>query len=1042
MLKVKKCLINLNYGQMKNKSSFKWKGLLFTYMWIVTLGMFAQNMTVTGTVTDESGMTVIGATVVVSGDAVRGSITDADGKYTLANVPSDGILVFSYVGMQSQSVRVNGRTTVNVVMLSDTELLEEVVVVGYGSQKKVHLTGSVSTIDMTKEATSRPITNLSNGLAGLSPGLYVRSATNDPGSNANLQLRGQGTLNNSSPLIIVDGVESNINSVAPQDVANISVLKDAAASSIYGSRAANGVILITTKQGETGKISIDYHGYYSGQSLPKRIPLVNRSYEYMEFINEAAGNSNLSKPYSAENIQKWKEAYEQGADPLLWPNSDWNDQFQTANTFNHSLSVSGGTEKVKSFLSVNYDKSPGIIENTGYTKTSIRSNSQIQATSWLNLGMNLSGYISEKDRGSTNLSSLFTNSIISTPTNVLRSPDGRYGGTNNSEDNQAMASPLWYVNSIGGDNKTHLFSSRFNVLMTPVKGLTVKGSYNYDFQAAKVVTLNNQIDRWNFQNNTLLVSGQQGDNLSVGNSESRNARNFMDGTIEYENTVLDKLYFKAMVGGSQEQYVKESTGATKIGLIDGNLTQIDAANGAASASGTLADWAMRSFFGRLNFIWDDKYMLEASLRRDGSSRFLPNKRWGNFPSVSFGWRLSEESFMATLRESWLDNLKLRVSYGALGNNSVGNYDVYPVLTLGNYVLNNALATGFYQGAIANTNLSWESTHVTNFGVDFTLFNKFTGMVEIYSKLTKDILIDLPAPYAHGMATLPKQNSAKVENKGIELSLGYNGKIGQDFSYNLSGNFTYNKNNVTKFKGDEYSLSGTNMIVEGKPINIQYLLRVDRIIETQADLDLVQNYINNAPEGVNPFPYGVPQLGDLLYKDTNGDGIINDDDRETIGHGLNPRYMFGFSAGANYKGFDFSILLQGVAGLKEHYLHDGYFTPVLRHSINVSRTITDGRWYEGRTTPAEFPRLLMSDTRNTKPSDFWLSNKSFLKIRNIQLGYTLPKHTLSKIEISRLRLYVGLENFFTFTNYRGYDPEITGINYPTMKQIVGGVNISF
>lgn len=1033
---------------MKNKNLFKWRGLLFTYMWIVSLGVFAQNITVTGTVTDESGLAIIGATIIVSSDATRGSITDTNGKYTLSNVPSDGILEFSYVGMKSQTVKVNGRATINVIMLSDTELLEEVVVVGYGSQKKVHLTGSVSTVDMAKEATSRPITNLSTGLAGLSSGLYVRSATNDPGSNATLQLRGQGTLNNSAPLIIVDGVESNINNVSPQDVANISVLKDAAASSIYGSRAANGVILITTKQGETGKISIDYHGYYSAQSLPKRIPIVNKSYEYMEFINEAASNSNLSKPYSDENIKKWKEAYEEGADPLLWPNSDWNDQFRTANTFNHSLSVSGGTDKVKSFLSVNYDSSPGIIENTGYDKISIRSNSQIQATSWLSLGMNLSGYISDKDRGSANLSSLFTNSIIATPTVVHRSPDGRYGGTNNSEDNQAAASPLWYVNYYRGDNKTHFLASRFNLLMTPLKGLTVKGSYNYDFQVAKVTTIPSQIDRWNFQNNTILVSGQLGSNMSVSNSESRNARNFMDGTVEYENTVLDRLYFKVLVGGSQEQYVSESTGVSKLGLIDENLTQINAANGDASASGTLSDWAMRSYFGRFNFVWDDRYMFEANLRRDGSSRFLPQKRWGSFPSVSFGWRLSEEPFMKTWRESWLDNLKLRLSYGSLGNNSVGNYDVYPVLTLGNYVLNNNLSTGFYQAAFANSNLSWESTYVTNIGIDFGLFNKLSGSIDLYNKLTKDILIDLPAPYAHGTATIPKQNSAQVENKGIELTLGYNGKIGKDFSYSLSGNFTYNQNEVIKFKGDEYTLSGTNMIVEGKPINIQYLLKVDRIVETQADLDLIQKMIDNAPVNettgakVNPFPYGRPQLGDFLYKDLNGDGIINDDDRETVGDGLNPKFMYGFSFGANYKGFDFSVLLQGVAGIKEHYLADGYFTPVLRHSINVSQIIADGRWYEGRTTPSEYPRFLMSDSRNTKASDFWLQDKSYLKIRNIQLGYTLPKDILSKLEVSRLRFYVGLENFFTFTSYKGLDPEVSGVNYPTMKQVVGGINLSF
>lgn len=1031
---------------MKSKSSFKWKGLLFIYMWIVTLGVFAQNITVTGTVTDESGMTVIGATVIVSGDAMRGSITDTDGKYTLANVPSDGILVFSYVGMQSQSVRVNGRTTVNVVMLSDTELLEEVVVVGYGSQKKVNLTGAVSSIDIGKVAESRPITNLSAGLAGLAPGLYVRSSNNDPGSNAALMIRGQGTLNNSSPLVIIDGVEGDISRVSPQDIENISVLKDAASASIYGSRAANGVILITTKQGKSGKISINYDAYYAAQKIGHLMPFVNNSVEWMELINEAAKNSKQAQVYSDENIKTWKE--HANDDPILWPNSSWNDgAFRTANTANHNISASGGTDKLSSFVSFNYANNPGIIENTAYSRYSIRANNKLQITPWLNIGMNLNGILTDKDRGSSNLSGMFTNSILAIPTVTVKHPDGRLGGTQNVEDNQVARSVLAYMRNISGTNKSHVFNGRFTASLNPVKGLFIDGSYNYSFYVNKLTTITVPLELWNFQTNTQTVVDSK-TTIPVTNAESRYTRNFMDATAAYEKTFLDKLYAKIMVGGSQEQYISEDFSASKQNLIDPGLTQINAATGDATASGSLSDWAMRSFFGRLNLSWAEKYLFEFNFRRDGSSRFIGDNRWGNFPSLSAAWRISEEPFMHSLRDQWLDNLKIRVSYGSLGNNAVGNYDAIPVLSTTQYVFNNIPTVGFYQSAIANANLAWESTTVTNIGIDWSILkNKFSGSIEFYNKLTDDILISLPAPAVHGTSSIPTQNSAEVENKGMEVTLSWKDKI-NDFNYFVETNFTFNKNKVTKFKGDEYSLSGTQMIKEGLAINTDYVLKVDRIVQTQADLDLVQQMIDNAPidpktnTKMNPFPFGTPQMGDFLYKDMNGDGLVNSDDRVNVGDGPNPQLMYSISLGASYKGFDFSVSMDGVGKIKQ-FFYNTYYTPQLRWSRIINREVADGRWYEGRTTPATYPRFMLEgDSRNLQSSDFWLQDASYFKIRNIQLGYSLPKNLISRIDLTRLRIYGGLENYFTFTKFKGMDPEVPGMAYPSMKQIVLGINLSF
>lgn len=1021
------------------------KIMMFFILCIFPLWLYAQNKAVRGVVTDNQGTPLPGVTIRVQGMNL-GTMTDMNGQFTLSNVPSNGKLEVSYIGMVTQVLDIEGRSSLDVRLTEDVESLDEVVVVGYGSQKKVNLTGAVSSVDIGKVAVSRPITNLSSGLVGLASGLYVRNGSNDPGNNASLLIRGQGTLNNSSPLIIIDGVEGDISRIPPQDIENISVLKDAASSAIYGSRAANGVILITTKQGKRGKLSINYDAYYAAQKVGHLMPFVSNSVEWMELINEAAKNSKQSQIYSDKNIQLWKE--HANDDPILWPNSSWNDGvFRTANTMNHNLSASGGTEKIQSFISFNYANNPGIIENTAYSRYSIRANNKMQVTPWLNVGMNLHGTLTDKERGSSNLSSMFTNSILAIPTVTVKHPDGRLGGTQNIEDSQVARSGLAYVRALSGKNVSHTFNGRFFASLTPLKGLTIDGSYNYSFYVNKLTTIPQPIDLWNFQKEMLVEKGQRV-NITVTNQESRYVRNFMDLTASYEKTFWGRLTARLMLGGSQEQYVSESFSASRSGLIDPALTQLNAATGDATASGGLSDWSMRSYFGRLNLNWDERYLFEANFRRDGSSRFIGDNRWGNFPSFSAAWRISEEPFMKLLRSQWLDNLKIRVSYGSLGNNSVGNYEAIPVLGSTKYVLNNLPVVGFYQSSIANSNLTWESTSVTNVGIDWSLWkNRFSGSLDLYHKMTNDILISLPAPFVLGTAGLPKQNAAKVRNRGLELSMSWKDKIG-GFGYSIATNITYNRNKVIKFKGDEASYSGTTMLKEGLPINIQYLLKVDRIVESQADLDLIQKMIENAPidestnKKKNPFPFGTPQLGDLLYKDMNGDGLVNLDDRVTMGHGPNPSWIYGISLSGDYKGFDASISMDGVLGIKQ-YFYNSYYTTQLRWSRIVNRDVANGRWYEGRTTPATYPRFVLEgDNRNFQSSDFWLEDVSFLKIRNIQLGYSLPSSIISHANLTRFRLYVGLENYFTFTKFKGMDPEVSGMNYPSMKQAVFGINLSF
>lgn len=404
----------------------------------------------------------------------------------------------------------------------------------------------------------------------------------------------------------------------------------------------------------------------------------------------------------------------------------------------------------------------------------------------------------------------------------------------------------------------------------------------------------------------------------------------------------------------------------------------------------------------------------------------------------------------------LSNLKLRLSYGSLGNNSVGNYDALATYAIdnSNYSLNNLLVQGLVQTKLANRALTWESTYMTNVGVDFGFFNnRFTGTIDYFHKRTKDILIELPAPLVHGSTDIPKQNSAIVTNQGVEFTLGWQDKIG-DFSYGINGNFTYVKNIVNKFKGRDkggMSIDGANVIWEGHSINSQYLLRVDRIIQTDEDLQLVQQIIDNAKQlyGNNIaenqiFSSGKPEKGDFLYKDTNGDGLINLDDREIVSDGPNPKFQFGLNLNASYKGLDFSVLFQGQAGAKIYWQNDLANTASVRYGYQMNKEVVEGRWYEGRTTSAEYPRLLeYSNNKNKQMSDFYLQDLSFLKIRNIQLGYTLPKSIVSKTSLERIRVYGSLENFFTFTSFRGFDPELGGtLGYPTMKNVVVGINVSF
>lgn len=1030
-----------------------------------------SKITVSGIIEEQLGP-VIGASVVEKGTS-NGVITDMDGKFSLTVSPN-AILVISYVGYVEQQIPVKNQKSFKILLKEDTQALDEVVVVGYGTQKKVNLTGSVSTINVSELAESRPITNVSQALAGMAAGVSVSSNSNQPGNdNADIKVRGQGTLNSSSPLIIIDGVEAGINTVNPQDIETMTVLKDAASASIYGSRAANGVILITTKQGKTGSLKLEYNGYVSFASIRKTLEPVSNYADYMELVNEGYTNSGLGTIFSQENIDAWRN--DAGRNPLMYPNTNWIEEtFKSSTATNHVVSMSGGSEKIHFYGSFGYSNTPGVLANSDYTKYNGRLNLDANIKPWLKLGMQVNGYVSDMgpaakyaDSG-TVVDDIFTYASATTPGMVFQAPDGRFGAMNNPEDDAQAASnnPLARAAKIAGNIRKNNLRARFVGTLTPMKGLSLTASYSYELMDESRERKPLFIDQWNFQTETVTWSNKG--KTSIMNYNGKIERYFSDAVLRYDSKFLNnKLGLNFMVGASQELYRSKNFSATKYDLIDLNLGVINGATGEASASGSMLEWAMHSYFGRINLNWTDKYLLEFNLRADGSSRFLPGKRWGYFPSGSAAWRIDQEAFMEGLVNKGLSNLKLRLSYGALGNNSVGNYDALALYSnkdntssknLLSYVLNNSLATGLAQAVIANPELTWETTNVADIGLDFGLFsNRLTGTIDYFNKRTTGILINLPAPDVHGIASIPKVNSATVTNQGFEFAVGWQDQI-KDFTYGINANFTYVKNEVNKFKGKGEggkSISGANLIWEGHSINSQYLLRVDRLIQTDEDMKLVQQLIDNAPmdpttnKKINPFAaFGTPQKGDLLYKDVNGpdgvpDGIINNYDKEIVSDGPNPKYLFGINLNAAWKGFDFSILMQGSMGAKVYWQELAYNTPTVRKGYQINKEVADGRWYEGRTD-ATFPRLVEynSSKLNQQQSDFYLQNKDFLKIRNIQLGYTLPKAWTTACQIERIRIYGSLENFFTFTNYKGFDPEVSGMKYPSMRQAVVGLNVTF
>jgi len=1010
-------------------------------------------LTAKGTVLDESGEPIIGATVSQRGNRKNMTVTDVDGRFSLSGLTAPCKLRVTSVGSTPADVTVTDEnaSALEIKLSSIPSSLDEVVVVGYATQRKADLTGAVSSISAST-LSDRPITNATNALAGLAAGLTVtNSGGNTPGYEAqSITVRGLGTLNNAAPLVVVDGMTGiSLSDVNPQDIENISILKDAASAAIYGSRAANGVILVTTRQGTERAPRVTYSGNVSFETVAKRLNLVTDYADFMEIQNAGLIANGQAARFSQSKIDEWRN--DAGRNPTVYPNTDWQDHIYANPSVvqNHNLSIIGGSKYAQYNISLGYVNNPGMIYNTNYKRYQLRTNLDINIKPWITVGTNLFGYYDTNNPSAENAAAggdvIFGSGAFNTvPGMTLYDPaTGLYGGIQNpEEENVSNFNPYrrqWFYDD-KYPVKTRRLVGKIYARLMPVKGLTLEGSFamNYWERNIEHHLTDRDLFRFTAEGPVLIREGVV--RTYIRRYNYRNTFRTSELTANYKFNV-GKLNASLLAGMSQEYNKYDEDFFIKYDLVDPSLGAINAGMTNGNITGNYNEWAMRSYFGRVNLNWDGKYLLEANLRADGSSKFAPGHRWGYFPSISAGWRISEEGFMKGAG-SWLSNLKLRASYGSLGNNETSSYYMYQSLfTTANYILNGTIAGGMAQTTLANPALTWEKTYMTNIGIDYALFNnRLNGSVDIYNKNTKGILISLPAPLEHGTSIVPNQNAGEVNNKGFEFDIHWNDYIG-NVRYDVGFNMGFVTNKVTKFQGDVSSINGVYKTQEGKPINQLYVITVDRIVRDQADLDYVESLVDRNPDYF--ATYQKPELGDFLYRDANGDGKLDTNDRVEIGHGTLPRLTYGASLGLSWNNFDFNLLLQGVGNHQVYYNNQAFrFVTVMGQSL--IKDITDNAWTPQNPYDSKYPILRNSSNgKNNIASDAFVHNAAYLRCKNIQLGYTIPQYITRRFFVENLKIYGSIDNLFTITKFPGLDPEIGAtVGYPSVRQYSVGINVSF
>lgn len=980
-----------------------------------------------GVVKDAQGETIIGASVVVKG-TTNGTITGFDGDFTLESAKKGDILEISFVGYVSQEVKWNGEP-LKITLKEDTKTLDEVVVVGYGVQKKANLSGSVASVDK-EQLQNRPIQNVSSGLQGLMPGVTITGTNGAPGMDSgSIRVRGTGTLNTASPYILIDGVESEtMSSIDPNDIESISVLKDAASAAIYGSKAANGVILITTKRGSTGKPKISYSGYVSFQNATNMIDRLS-SYEYASMYNQALQAEGKAPRFTDEEIQKFKD----GTDPL-YPNTDWYDlAYKTGIQHRHNLNIAGGTENVRYMGSIGYLNQTGVLPNAGREQFNARTNLDMKITKRLSAKLNLAYIKNAYDDASSAYYGGSSDQIIRqlnliAPWIVARYDDGTWGTISDG-------SPIAWLDSgmkVTRDNHNFTGMASLDYKILDCLTFTATGSY-----------VNNMQNYTYFQKFIQYNANKASDPNSLDERYYTWNRTNYDLLLNYDQT-FGKHNIKGLAGWHTEKYNYKELTAYRKDFPNNDLTDINAGDAASQTnSGYTRELAMLSWFARVNYDYAGKYLFEANIRADASSRFAEGHRWGYFPSFSGAWRISEESFMEGAR-SWLSNLKIRASWGMLGNQDALS-DYYPALNTYNigatYPFGGALNSGYYQSSYKLSTITWEKATTWGVGLDFGfLNNKINGSLDFYNRKTTGILMQVSVPTEFALNPYT-DNVGSMNNKGVELNIGYNDRWG-DWTFGVAANFAYNKNEILDLGGADYLDTGYNQRnAVGQSINAYYIYKTDGFFNSQEEADAF-----TAKYG-NPFGAGGFKAGDLKYVDINGDGKLNGDDR-VYTNSTEPVYTFGLNLTAGWKGFDLSLMFNGaakVARLFDSHEVYGAFSGDAGHPASIWKDA----WTE-TNKDASMPRIF-TDTNSpsssrSAQSTFWLQNTNYLRLKNLQFGYTLPKSLLSNWGVENVRFYYSVENLFTIDNMKiSIDPEATSqrlSSYPLLRTHAFGVNITF
>ncbi|MDD2951620.1 MAG: TonB-dependent receptor [Parabacteroides sp.] len=1032
------------------------------------MGVSSVNQAVkrlTGHVASTNGDPLVGVNVVVKGTTI-GTTTDIDGNYSLENVPENAIIEFSYIGFLQQDIKASNRNNINVTLSEDTQKLDEVVVVGYGSFKKSDLTGAISQIK-GEEISALPLRSASDALQGKVAGVTITANSGSPGSLGDVRIRGVGTLSQygNNPLYVVDGLpQGDIGWLNPRDIENIEVLKDASAQAIYGSRAANGVVLVTTKRGASGesyRSNIEFDMSIGFQAASKRYDLLDAE-GFMEYKNRAytaAGKEltdDFATPEKREEILSFlgKNGGREGTD--WWDEINRKPKEAVNQTYN--LAFSGGMNKLRYRSSFSYMNHKGILKGSDYERLSGRLNVDSEVTKWLNLSANVNVIYQSRKNIQENDSYNATAFIAAaadpiTPVyrdNLVDVPDFMSDRIYNGYE---PTNPWSRYTGVLYSNKQNPLAQVDRSARNEWHGISTKSNITGEFKLFPFLTFKSSIavDIMRDQSDAFtpkyyLDGDEYSSYAKVGRTSYNTDYWVFDNYLTYADK-FDKHAISAMIGTSAEKERYEEISASKEGMVNNDPSQqiLNAGTINPAASGYFRINALNSYFGRVFYSFDNRYMITANVRWDGSSKFGAGNRWGFFPSVSGGWNFSEERFLESTK-SWLSQGKLRVGWGEIGNQTIpagaylsqygnGNpsiwYAQYYQFGMGNPAL---FAS---RSQVGNPNLKWETTRQLDLGLDLAFFDgSLRATFDYYSRDTKDMLVQVPSPAGLGFPNTPWVNAGSISNKGFEVSIGYDGKIGKDFNYHLNGNLSTYKNEI-KDLGSEANIPGKGvhlgyytytMTEVGKPIGYYYGYKTDGVFQTQEEVDSYKNNDKTVMPNAKP--------GDLKFVDLNKDGKLDDDDRTMIGN-PHPDFTFGLTLGAEYRGFDFSAFFQGSVG--------NDLLNIVKYDIyggvgwyNAPKDILTTFWDGPGSTNENF--AIDADSRlNREMSEWFVENGSYVRLKNLQIGYTIPSSITRKITLNNLRVFVAAQNLFTITGYSGLDPEIGEFN---QNPIYKGVDMGY